>query len=574
MSSISPQKNFIRVILHKSQLCHPSQTYLSYTLSITYNNSASAETEPILIPSITFGEKNFYFDLGESPLKKENQITISAVTRTMFVIKKTFAKVTIPFSLSKCTNQKQWYFLKDDEEEIVLKVLIALHSDIIVNNKKKISHSDTVSDLYQRRELTHNNSSFAYGYSYINKSMLNLNTNSLLNYSKANLTFTQQNVEGKNLLSIIEKDNECNNSGDTDLLNIEEATMENIETAISDKTDKILEMQKKTDTQSDMIKAHEEMHIRKKNVVNKEKDKLKESLKKMEKNKKDYETRNINLNENIIKYEKDSYKHQIQKEIDEYDKQTFLDLNYIYMANDIFQFGGNYPMTIRTTANASIMLNDPNENISRSSNNNIHQKINSQRKLKIEYLNSKHLNSTNFTSNCSELNLNNNMEINNNVNSNNNNNTNVVGANSCSTNRHLSPNSNKIISKGIKKERTKLIDSLEGNLLLSKELPSSSSNNNNNLRKSKRTLIEFDNIKVIQVKSSSKKDVTPFTNKKKLSTKSKNKIIVNNNTNSNNQTTTNYLATSKSKIKSNELNSKKTNAIPHHNIDIVNLNIY
>ena len=95
MSSISPQKNFIRVILHKSQLCHPSQTYLSYTLSISYNNSSPAETESILIPSITFEEKNYYFDLGPSPLKKENQITILAITRTMFVIKKTDRKSVV-----------------------------------------------------------------------------------------------------------------------------------------------------------------------------------------------------------------------------------------------------------------------------------------------------------------------------------------------------------------------------------------------------------------------------------------------------------------------------------------------
>ena len=45
--------------------------------------------------------------------------------------------------------------------------------------------------------------------------------------------------------------------------------MEEIEEGISDKTDRILEMQKKADNQSDMIKQHEEMHLRKRNVVNK-----------------------------------------------------------------------------------------------------------------------------------------------------------------------------------------------------------------------------------------------------------------------------------------------------------------
>ena len=535
MSSISPQKNFIRVILHKSQLCHPSQTYLSYTLSISYNNSSPAETESILIPSITFEEKNYYFDLGPSPLKKENQITILAITRTMFVIKKTFAKVTIPFTLSKCTNQKQWYFLKDDNDEIVLKVLLALHTDIVVTARKKITHSETQSDLFPLRdirELSHNNSTFTSPYFYMNKSMINLNSNSLLNRSTTNLTFTNNN--SNNLLSIIEKENEGNTSGDSKKIIVEEGKMEEIEEAISDKTDRILEMQKKADNQSDMIKQHEEMHLRKRNVVNKEGDKLKENIKKYEALKVEYEYKNINLNKNIIKLDKDINRFEIQREIDEYDKDMFSNLNYINMSSDIYQLypSSNTTMTIRTTANASIVLNDTNPD-NKNTNLTDNKKINSQKKLKIEYLNSKHLNSTNFTSNCSELNL-----VNNNENVPITNQVNPV----CNVNRHFSPN-NKLNSKTQKKN--KIIDSLEGNVLFFRE---------NTLRKSKKTLIEFDNIKVIQVKSSSKKEVTPFTNKKKTFTKPKSKV------------------STKSKLKSE--NTKRLTAIPHHNIDVVNLDIY
>ena len=530
MSSISPQKNFIRVILHKSQLCHPSKTYLSYTLSISYNDSPPADTEPILTPSITFGEKNFYFDLGPSPLKKENQITILAITRTMFVIKKTFAKVTIPFTLSKCTNQKQWYFLKDDNEEIVLKVLLALHTDILVTARKKITHSETQSDLFPLRdirELSHNHSTFAIPYEYINKSMINLNANCLITRSTTNLTLTNRN--NNNLLSIIEKENEGNDS----------KGVEEIEESISDKTDRILEMQRKVDNQSDMIKQHNEMHFRKRNVVNKEKEKLKENEKKFEYAKIKYENKCTQLNENRITLENDANKFQIQKEIDEYNKEIFSYLNFINMSCDIYQLNpsSNTTMAIRTTANASIILNDTNPN----KNSNDNKRINSQKKLKIEYLNSKHLNSTNFTSNCSELNLvnNDNVPI---VNSNQ-----VIGNPICNVNRHFSPNS-KLNSKTQKKEKNKIIDSIEGNVLFIKE---------NTLRKSKKTLIEFDNIKVIQVKSTSKKEVTPFTNKKKTFTKQKSKV------------------STKSKIKSSEnASTKRSTAKLHHNIDVVNLDIY
>ena len=204
------------------------------------------------------------------------------------------------------------------------------------------------------------------------------------------------------------------------------------------------------------------------------------------------------------------------------------------MSCDIYQLNpsSNTTMAIRTTANASIILNDTNPN----KNSNDNKRINSQKKLKIEYLNSKHLNSTNFTSNCSELNL-----VNNNENVPITNQVNPV----CNVNRHFSPN-NKLNSKTQKKN--KIIDSLEGNVLFIRE---------NTLRKSKKTLIEFDNIKVIQVKATSKKEVTPFTNKKKTFPKQKSKV------------------STKSKIKSSEnASTKRSTAKLHHNIDVVNLDIY
>lgn len=47
----------------------------------------------------------------------------------MYVIKKTICKIAIPFS-TKCTHQRQWYFLKSEDNENVLKVLIAFYCQI------------------------------------------------------------------------------------------------------------------------------------------------------------------------------------------------------------------------------------------------------------------------------------------------------------------------------------------------------------------------------------------------------------------------------------------------------------
>ena len=80
--------------------------------------------------------------------------------------------------------------------------------------------------------------------------MINLNANCLITRSTTNLTLTNRN--NNNLLSIIEKENEGNDS----------KGVEEIEESISDKTDRILEMQRKVDNKSDMIKQHNEMHLR------------------------------------------------------------------------------------------------------------------------------------------------------------------------------------------------------------------------------------------------------------------------------------------------------------------------
>lgn len=268
-----------------------------------------------------------------------------------------------------------------------------------------------------------------------------------------------------------------------------------------------------------------------------------------------YEINKIRLNDEYSNYNKQKLKSQIQTEIDLFN--TRMQLEFSYIANTTTNsFSNTLPVSKlklkKATEYASITLLDeikhspkqtsiknnshkPNKrihNISNSSNNNdnnirtSNNNNNSKfpktnlKQFKMDYLNSKKSNSTKFTSNCSEVNLNviqetpthhtnaNTLRLkgmfitNNTMNINNDNNY-------CSQTKNkkksFSPpyhfkqiKSCKKLQKG-KTITHKIIDSLETNLLTQhfKE---------NTSRKSKRTLIDFDNIKVIQVKSSLKKE--------------------------------------------------------------------
>ncbi len=480
MSSDKNTKNYIAITLYQTKICRNSDDYLPYILSIKYNDQSSLETEKITKSSLIFHEETFYFNISSKSMINQT-ISINAYTKTMFVIKNYFGKVTIPFNLSNKNNQKQWYFLKDNNDEIIIKILlsidfkISLHQNNSMNQINKSYKIESAYDFFNKKNL---NLSFNINpltqRQSENKSMMNLNSFSIFkNLTNQNqlISITENESSSITISNSDSYYSDCNeinnnddeNNNDTNTNNI---SIIDINKAISDKADEILEKQKNLENQFKEFKERDESIGRKNQILKKESDKLKSNIKKLEKNKKNYETKNIYLNEKLIKFEKELYRNELNKEINSFNNQVFYDLNSSFIMNTT-------DLTFNNLKN-KIIIEKYIKKYSKHNNNNypnisinvdlIDKPIINSKKLKYEYLTSKHLNSTNFTS---------------------------IYSNESIINKYQSP-STKIIYEGqIKKKNNK--NSLDLEILL----------NNNSKKLNLKKENNIDNSKLIKIKTSS-----------------------------------------------------------------------
>ena len=476
-------KNYVTITLYQSKICRNPENYLPYTLSIKYNNQSPLETEKIIKSSMIFHEETFHFNISSTSKQNMNPIiTINAYSRTMFVIKNYFAKVIIPFNISNNHNQKQWYFLKDNNEEIVLKILLSidstlsLHQNNSMNLINKSYRIESAHNLLNKKNLNLSLNLNSYSPTQrqsANKSMVNLNTFSMLknltsqnqlvsiaeNDSSSNITIS--NIDSDSNYSDCNEDHQFSNSIDFNNISITY-----INNAISDKADQILEKQKNFDKKFYEYKERDSSIGRKKNILNKENEKLQVNIKKIEKNKKIYETKSLNLNENFIKFEKELFKNELKEEINIFNQKMFYNINSLFIRNTSDMILNDF--------NRNLVLEKDLKRISKNSNNHpnisinvdfIDEPIMNSKKLKYEYLTSKHLNSTNFTSVYSSESL---------------------------INKHYSPSTNNIYELRIKNKNK---NSLDLDIALNK----------NTKRTSSKKEVELDNIKLVRIKSSSSK---------------------------------------------------------------------
>ena len=107
MSSSDNQiSNTIILTLYESEICEKNKNNLPYSLIINYNNNTTQETNIIKTFKHKFNSTKFIFNTSKSSIRNIHQITISAYTKTMFIIKNTFGKVTIRFNISKIEKKK------------------------------------------------------------------------------------------------------------------------------------------------------------------------------------------------------------------------------------------------------------------------------------------------------------------------------------------------------------------------------------------------------------------------------------------------------------------------------------
>ncbi len=462
------KKNYIKITLYQSELCKNCFDYIPYNISIKYNDSMEYLIEKISTQNKKFNNKIFNFNINSFSRNQNNLITITTYTKSLFVIKNTFSKLQIPINYKTKNKQKQYFYLKDNNEEIILKILLSIESDILLYQNNSMNHlnrSEISYDIFnQKSNLNLNNSnlnlSLIQSFSINNKSMINLNQTNINNLLK--------NKNQNQLISILENESDNNTitfSDNESEKDESDLSINKINLIISKRADFILEQQKKIDNQKEQFKNEDSSYIKKSNILIKENDKLKNNIRILEKSKKIYETKIINYNEKILNYEKKINKFNLQNELSDFNKEIFSNINSILMFNTKEMFIPNKNILLK---NLVKKIKSKNQNSNISINIELTNTQNTK-KLKKEFLTSTHLNSTNFTSNFSNESI---------------------------INKHHSPSSNNIIES--KKNKIQINSHSKNSL--------DYENMNLNLKNKNSNKELIDNIKVIRIKNSNSKN--------------------------------------------------------------------
>ena len=467
-------KSYIKLEIHQSQVCQNIKVPFPYGLCILFGHFPEKYIEPISNANeiMTSPKNQFIYHLNDSTLSQEDllekEFIINSYTTSIFIIKKNFASVKIPILYSNENSQKQWFFLKDINDNICIKLLIKIEihlnnkiknncklnyannilkvkSETIkenkINNINKSNSNNTNSNIHQKNSnkniannyntyLGSTNFNSLSGNSLINLSnniiMKTTSTNSNLNNNNLAINFPfnfspipvfrknnsffidimreksqfdshiTENLAHKNSIKSIDTnklikikneeddqlklitENDCdsitindndigsedlfNNEMGTDKNNEKEKLLQKVNKLISMKNDEIFQNQQIYSTNYNNYLKTKKNLTKYVNILEKESQKIKNKIKNIEKSKQIYETKNLNLNEAMVNFSKNINKYEIQKELEEHERMTMMNLNNIF-----FQFNNFEQLSNQTN------INNINE-IKKSSNINKKEK--------------------------------------------------------------------------------------------------------------------------------------------------------------------------------------------------------
>ena len=428
-------KSYIKLEIYQSKICQNTKVPLPYGLSIIFDNFPENCIEPLENENVFLKspDNQFIYYLNNLNLSENNvlekEFIINSYTTSIFIIKKNFASVKIPIIFRKKSNQKQWFFLKDINENICIKLLIniEIHSaNTIINdinlknnnilkinsetirenkinniNKSNTNYINTIN--HNKNNIETNNNTYILNTNYNSHSgnSLNItnniymrtinNNNNIINnlnitfpfnfspipiFTKSNsfyidtikekekmknkkaikkndlkssdenedktIKIEQQDINDLKLISendydsltVNDNDNEIcsqnnSNNENNDFKNKDDL-LNNINELILQKNDEIINNQQICSfNYNNYLNAKKNM-ARDVQMIEKENEKIKLSIKNIEKYKQIYETKTINLNEQLINFNYNMYRNNIQNELDDYEKEMIQNYNNIY----------------------------------------------------------------------------------------------------------------------------------------------------------------------------------------------------------------------------------------------------
>ena len=207
--------SYIKLEIYESQVCEYVNVPLPYGLLISFNNNTDKYIERINSEKeILKPPKNtFIYNLDINDFNNKNlQFIITSFTTSIFIIKKNFASVKIPLELNNINTKEQtWYFLKDKNNNICIKLLISIEINISKeNNKTNMIKNNNI--LYKNNKTINENR-----INNINRA----NTNNIINSHNTYLISTNYNSShGNSLLNLTNNININNNLNITFPINL------------------------------------------------------------------------------------------------------------------------------------------------------------------------------------------------------------------------------------------------------------------------------------------------------------------------------------------------------------------
>ena len=510
-SSENQINNSITLTLYESQICQNNKSYLPYSLIINYNNNTIQETNIIKTLNHKFNNTKFIFSPLKTSIRNIHQIVISANSKTLFIIKNIIGKVIIRFNISKIEKKKtQWYFLKDKNEEIIMKILLSITSNCALHQYNSMKSLERINNNILNSSINNisQNINFSNSKLFINHSMVNLNSNSIIHHIR---------LSSNQLISILEneKDNNgtmCDNSiisnstfgnsnntifyPNSNLLEIIDekynVKIDLIKNKILKKKEKLSEIEKKNEDNKIYISSLERTFKKRKNILEKENNKLKENMKKLKKMKIVYENNKISLFEKTRILEKKILRDELIEEINNNNHFIFNQITSFLFFNDNLEINLNKKEKEKKTTpikknniiknlnNIKSRTNSNKKNVNKCNNNNSSIfNLNNSKNLKLNY-SFKFLNSSKLNSKC----LNENYKSESNLKRNHS--SKIKFTNKINLKCLLNNNQSKIKEVKIKNNKS-----------LNKK--------NKIIKEPKNKIVEFDNIKVITIKTSSSK---------------------------------------------------------------------
>ncbi len=440
--------SYIKIIINESHIFQKDKITLPYNLSLQFDDFPEKKIKSInnIIQKLEPPSNEYIFEINpkQNEFKEEELLEhiliINAYTTTIFFIQKIIASIKIPIFLNN-SQSKQWYILKDNNDEACIKLLIEININIsnnlylynkanqyiCQNNNNYIENSiNGIAVRKKKSELINNNNKFNMMNNNVNHNNNNsncythLSTNFHSIYSNSLIKVNCHSTNNSNVIlannkstPIIFNNNNCNNCNNNNNYSnisyilidkdkdksIESNTIYNndnffseLEIPLEDKDEKNnLTLDEQLINIKNMINIKEKKIEEKEKNINMKKNELISLEKKYYVKNKKYERDLMDYNHNLRQLEKDKQKYENQH-FDLNDRLLCEKFNnyknqLIYDINDYEKqiLNGINNMTLINYNNDNLLLESKMNNLLYKNNNkNVEKEINKE-KININY---------------------------------------------------------------------------------------------------------------------------------------------------------------------------------------------